>query len=134
MQGETVKMAYGVISNAQKVIEKLMKAPLPADVAYWLKRNLVSIAKGCKEIEQKRNDLIVKYGEKQENGTYKLTNFSPEFVEEYNKLMPMEFEATINQIEVSKLASVKLTMEEITLIDFLVCEERKIVLATSTIQ
>lgn len=88
-----MKLTYGTINNAFPALCKLAKLDLRAAEAVRLARLLGKIETELKPLEEARRKLITKYGEKTEDGGYKI---KPENLETFSKENKELFDAEID--------------------------------------
>lgn len=170
MIGTSKKIKYGSVQSMNMIAGKMMRVALPVKAAYWLKRNIESIANACKNLDNERAELIKKYGMKEsdylkklisempeekdeqtqksleayqkrikeieKNGGsdegYHIPNDNEEFKKLWEELLNRELEATINPINMKLLEDVKLTVAEVSILDFMLEEESVIVKPNTT--
>jgi alpha-galactosidase/6-phospho-beta-glucosidase family protein len=171
MVGEMRKIKYGSVQSMNMIAGKMMRVALPVQAAYWLKRNIESIAQACKDLDGERAELIKKYGtkeseylkkliaempeEKNEQGNkdlesyekrikelesnkgadegYRIPNDSEEFINLWEALLNREIEVMINPINLKLLGDVKLTVSEVSVLDFMFVEDSMIVKPTNLV-
>lgn len=72
------------------MVNELVALKVPASAGIKIKRLAQDIVKDANLIQKELNDLIIKYGEKQEDGTYRLEADSPnrpQYDQERNEMM-----------------------------------------------
>ena len=160
MVGETIKIPYAKIEGMRMAVQKLFRFTLPMEAAYWVRRNVESVAKASLPLDDERQAIILKYGEKNSVYLQRMIDALPplrndaeekmfqeytdqleeikatgmedyhldpenmEFRKEYDDLMKKEVEAVVNKIELKHFASVKLTVTEVGVLDFMICEDK----------
>lgn len=96
-----MKLTYGTINNAFPALCKLAKLDLRAAEAVRLARLLGKIETELNPLEEARRKLIIKYGEKTEDGGYKI---KPENLETFSKenkeLFDIEIDIDADRIEI----------------------------------
>lgn len=130
--GEMVTIKYGRIEKIRDTLVKLFNQRIPADVQYWLGRNVTSIAKATKHLEEERISILTQYGIKQPNqeDMYYIDPNNTHLKE----LLDKDVDVTIHKIEIGKLSGANLTQVEIRAIDFMLCEEKLIKVTSQLIQ
>uniref|UniRef100_A0A6M3IG16 Uncharacterized protein n=1 Tax=viral metagenome TaxID=1070528 RepID=A0A6M3IG16_9ZZZZ len=100
-----MKLTNGEIFEAKMALDKLIEKELPVLTSYKLAQIGLKINEQAGIIENVRNGLIRKYGEKDKDNPQGLRvkegteNFT-KFVEEFNELMMQEVEVVIEKIEI----------------------------------
>ena len=169
--GEIRKIKYGSVQSLNMIAGKMMRVALPVKAAYWLKRNIESIAHSCKDLDNQRTEMIKAYGIKESEYLKKLISEMPEEKDEqtqksleayqkrikeielnggadegyripsddeefkklWEELLNKELEVNINPINLKLLGDVKLTVSEVSVLDFMLEEDSMIVKPSSTI-
>lgn len=103
-------------------LKKMANARLTGKPAYLAYRNLSKVAKIADDFEKARNELILKYGEKDGEQTVvrKGSENYPKFVEEITEILTQPEEVDLYQIsedELEKFADADLTMSDFAVID-----------------
>jgi len=103
-------------------LKKMANAGLTGKPAYLAYRNLSNVAKIADDFEKARNELILKYGEKDGEQTVvrKGSENYPKFVEEITEILIQTEEVDLYQISedaLEKFADADLTMSDFAVID-----------------
>ena len=131
MVGELITVKYGQIEAIRNVVMKLFKQSIPVDVQYWIRRNVESLAKATRPLEEERVAILKQYGIRHlDTDVY---HIDPEN-KPLKELMGKDVEVTINKIEVSKMSKANLTQAELHVIKFMLCEEQLIKVASQIMQ
>lgn len=131
MIGDKVVIKYGRVERIRDTVMKIFGQRVPADVQYWIGRNVENIARAVKPYEEERISIIKQFGIQQiDSGEYLMDLENKQL----KALMNKEVEVTIYKIEIEKLSNVNLTQAEIRAIDFMLCEEKLIKVASQIIQ
>lgn len=120
------------IVESRDSLRKLNTAELPFKTALSLARDIKNIDEVLQIYENKRKELINKYGEKDENGkliikddNVKLTDQAA-FANEFNTLAMEDVDIEIKKISINELENVTiLTPSDINNISFLLKEEKE---------
>ena len=131
MVGELITIKYGQIEAIRHVVTKLFNQSLPVDVQYWIRRNVESLAKATRPLEEERVSILKQYGIRHlDTDVY---HIDPENTH-LKELMGKDVEVVINRIEVNKMSKANLTQAELTVIKFMLCEEQLIKVSSQIIQ
>lgn len=105
-----MKLKISQIVTMQQPIQKLMQENMPIKAAYRLSRIANIIDQEMQTIEQKRAELVKKYGEDNGEGNYKV---KPEnltiFYNEYQNLLDEEVDLNISPIQIEMLENTKMS-------------------------
>lgn len=115
-----MKLTNGTIFNAQIALNKLSNADLPIKTAYAVKKNVDALKKQIAFINERRNELIRKYG-KEDIIDKEDKEAVAKFVNDFNEILEIEEEIEINTIDVEKLADVKLSASDLDMLSFMLC-------------
>lgn len=135
MNGENVKISLKQIMIAIPIIKKMISVYLPVQASYWIKRNTDNMVGKLKKLEEDRNNLIRKYGLKDEaTGNIVVDKTNELYWADYNLLLEEIVEVTINKVPVSDLKKTELSMQDIAAIEFMLRDsDDKIVVANNLI-
>jgi hypothetical protein len=135
MNGEIVKISLKQIMIAIPIIKKMISVYLPVQTSYWIKRNTDSLIRSLRGLEENRNNLIRKYGLKNESGDITVSKENELYWKEYEILLDEIIEVVINKISIQDLKKTELPMQDIAAIEFMLKDEyeSKIVKANSLI-
>lgn len=112
----------GVIFLSANILNKIVSFDFPVKTAYKIKKNCEALNKQLEFINKQRNELINKYGEdgkidsKNEEAISKFTN-------DFNEILNIEEDININKIDISELEGIKLSISDLTNIDFMINTE-----------
>lgn len=111
-----VKINLKDILNAKPTIEKLLGEPLPAIMAYELRKFFKIIEEEFDNFNKIKNDKIIEYGEKKEDGTYFIDKDNKnyqKFIDEINELLDKEIEINSPKLNIENLKDTKLSVFDI---------------------
>ncbi|WP_373143858.1 hypothetical protein [[Clostridium] innocuum] len=110
------------IVDAQSALGKMLNTALPAKQSYHIKKTLESVKKQAVFLEERRTDLIKKYGV-EKNGNYSIPDDDltarKKYFDEYKELLELEEEIDVRQITLDELDRVELTANELESIEFM---------------
>ena len=115
-----MKITNGTIYAAQSALDKLSNADLPIKTAYEVKKNVDAIKKQIAFINDRRNELIRKYGKEDKIDTEDKEAVA-KFVNDFNEVLGIEEEIEINTIDVEQLEGVKLSASDLDALAFMLC-------------
>ena len=98
-----MEIKLGVIVDAKASLEKIAKEEFPASIAYRIGKNVRAVNVELVSFEEARAKLVEKYGEKLEDGGWKVKPaYISDFVAEIRDLLATEVEVEIYQIDLAK--------------------------------
>ena len=111
---------FNHLLNLQKVSSKVT-----GKLGYAVSRNIRKIQQEVIEFEKIRNELVVKFGEKQENGDFVISKDSDGYTEFVNTIQ--EYGTISHNVEIftvlpDEVCESNLTAEEMLLLDFMINE------------
>lgn len=110
------------IVDAQSALGKMLNTALPVKQSYHIKKTLESVKKQAVFLEERRTDLIKKYGV-EKNGNYSIPDDDltarKKYFDEYKELLELEEEIDVRQITLDELDRVELTANELESIEFM---------------
>jgi repressor of nif and glnA expression len=122
-----MKVSYREINHRALIttLQKLNNHPLEIKTAYAIKKITDAIIKEIKTFRELYEKLGFKYASKDENGLPQFKDGMPvvdpaqmgEFEKEMNEFLAIECEIQQSKIDVSKLASVKMTGVELAVLE-----------------
>lgn len=115
-----MKITNGTIYESQGALNKLSNADLPIKTAYAVKKNVDAIKKQIAFINDRRNELIRKYGKDDKIDTEDKEAVA-KFVNDFNEVLGIEEEIEINTIDVEQLEDVKLSASDLDVLAFMLC-------------
>lgn len=83
-----LQLKAGEVYNAMEALKEAVQVKFPFKGSYAIKRLVQSLEDAYKKVEQKRNDLIVQYGEEKQDGNVavKLENIAA-FSKDFNQYL-----------------------------------------------
>lgn len=100
---------------SQDNLNKLLETNVKASTAYKLSRIATKVSEELKICEETRRNLVMEYGEEDENGTTKVTEENREtFNNEINDLFQNEIELPFEKISIDDLVSSRGVEADIT--------------------
>lgn len=119
-----MKLKNSQIINAVDALNKLSEANLPIRQAYNLSKTLTSIKRMAKAIYAERDKLIIKYGEKQEDGSHSIAANNAEgkakFIEDYSVVLDIEEEVDVRKLSLDDLDGVMISANDLENIEFMI--------------
>lgn len=118
INGATPKTKEDGTKIEESVLVQLQDINFPVKVSYKIKRLIDKLAPILKTYDEKRNDLIKELGEKQEDGSTKITDIEKIklFYEKLNELLSTEEEVEFDKIKVEELGDIAVSSK--LLLDF----------------
>ena len=115
---------YNIASNIAKYLQDLNEY-IPAKTNFFLQKNINTITKAAKEIEEARLKIAEHYGElNKENNEYNIPVENKEkALIELEDLFNIEQEINIKTISITDLEGVKLTPMQMQTIMFMISED-----------
>ena len=135
MNGELVRISLKQIMIAIPVIKKMISVYLPIQTSYWIKRNVDNMVRALKGLDENRNNLIRKYGLKDESGNITVSKTNELYWADYNLLLEEIVDVMINKVLVSDLKKTELSKNDQAAIEFMLkdSDESKIGVANNLI-
>lgn len=100
-----MKVKLSVIKSAESTIEKIYHSDMPVGVAYAVSRSVDVIDAELKRIETFRQNLVTKYGERNDSGVISVSTDNIEkFKADYQALMESEVVLNIDEIFIDDFA------------------------------
>ena len=118
-----MKITLKEIWNSQQSIGKLISQDLDLKASYWINKQAKKITAKIEEINDQRNKLVEKYGEKQPNGNFNVKQDSKNWKklsDEFDKLLEIEDELDIQTIKFDYLKDAKLAPVDFMNLDYLI--------------
>ena len=97
-----MKLTNGDIFTAREPLQGLLGEKFPVRTAYGLAKLSSKLNEQLRVIEEVRNGLIKKYGERDDKGNFSVKQDSEnwvKFVEEFNELMAQEVELVLEKVK-----------------------------------
>jgi nuclear transport factor 2 (NTF2) superfamily protein len=124
MNGELVRISLKQIMIAIPVIKKMISVYLPIQTSYWIKRNVDNMVRALKGLDENRNNLIRKYGLKDESGNITVSKANELYYwADYNLLLEEIVDVIINKVPVSDLKKTELSKNDQAAIAFMLKDE-----------
>ena len=120
-----MKVTLKEIWTSQRALGKLSKiSPLPIKTSYWVAKRTKIISKEVESIEEKRLELVKKYGEEvsgSKQGDLTVPDDKMEiFVKEFNDLLNVEVELNMEKFNLEEFAgNINISGEDMILLSFL---------------
>lgn len=113
---------YFINQQLNKVFEQSQQY-LPAKVNFYIQKNKKKIAELAYEIEEARTQIILHYGEKQEDGKYFVAKEQiPQAQEELNNILNIEQEIDIMPISIDDIENLHFTLPQMEVLMFMIEE------------
>ncbi len=108
------------VLNSQEALKRLADTKLPVKTAYRVSKLVKALEKELKDFEDFRNSLIMKYGESQGGGQYKISEIDiAKFNDEINEVMETEVHLEFNSLKVNDLAEIDISATDMIVLDYL---------------
>jgi hypothetical protein len=114
-----MKLSLRQIWNSQQALQKLVSQDLDLKASYWIGKQVKKLNCEFEAINEQRNKLVIKYGEKQKDGNYKVKD-NYKFQKEFNKFLETEMEVELELIRFDYLKDAKLSPADFISLDFLI--------------
>ena len=112
---------------------------LPIKMSFVLSRNLKKIDEVVKDVQNSMNDLLQKYGERDENGeivvgangSVRIDNFK-DYMDEYDQIMDVDVDIILDKVSMSEVEKCEndgydnLTVDEVSALEFMIMEDPNI--------
>lgn len=99
-----IKVTLGEVWESRNSIDYLLSLKMPIKEAYRLAKNLKEVAAEVEHIEERRIELVRKYGEAQDDGRVAVTRENlNDFNLEVSELMAVEIEFDFEPLELETL-------------------------------
>lgn len=117
---ETITVTLAELLNSQQALQALAGQPLPARLAFKLSKVLKAVTKELDQCNETRIQLCDRFGQKQEDGTYKFSKKNEEAVNaEYQELVKTEVVLHVERIDLENLPGLVITAAHIVLLSWL---------------
>jgi len=121
-----VKITNRRLLDADGAFSKLLGTPLDFKLAYRIRKIAKKIMAEFKSIEEFRQELFKKYGDKQENGSLKVPEAKAEaFKKEFDAILDIETEVALEKIPFECVEGLKISAYELSLIDEFIEEPKQ---------
>ena len=108
------------VYNSVPVMNKIIETPMNASLAFQLTRLLKTLNDEMKTIEEQRIKLVEKYGSKTEEDAVVVSDENKEkFLSEFTELLNTDVDLTWEQLSISKMEGLQLSVNEMSRIQFL---------------
>lgn len=110
--------------EAESALHKLMNTPLPAAVAFRLKRVVRVVQPELQAYEEQRLKLVHEFGEKGEDGRTIVTPANmPAFTEQIEALFNVDIEVNFKPLPIADLGDTAVTAADLLALDWLFVDE-----------
>ena len=102
------------VVNAQPALEKIASVDLPLKLLYSLKKFMEKLEREMKFFNEERDKLILKYGEQEDDGMFRIPNERVEdFQREANELADIDIEWDVQPIILPLMDGLELSYKEL---------------------
>jgi hypothetical protein len=120
-----MKIKNRKILEADSAFSKLLGTPLDFKLAYRIRRIAGKIMAEFKHIEESRQELFKKYGDKQANGSLKIPDDKAEaFKKDFDAILDIETDLDVVKIPYECVEGVKISAYELSLIEEFIGEPK----------
>ena len=98
-----MQVSVAAVLQAVKVIEDLLNVPLPPKAAYRLARLAEALSREAVVIEQRRVEIIKKYGVEAEGGWSVPAEQMPSFVDDWKPILDEVIDVAVEPLPLSVL-------------------------------
>ena len=115
-----MKLANSTVYNSIDSLTKLSNCDMPIKIAYKIKKNLDVLRNQANFINERRNELINKYGK---DGKIEQTDTEAikKFVNDFNELLAIEEDLEVTPIDVEGLEGIMLSINDLDNLAFMLC-------------
>lgn len=119
-----MKLSMKTLNQIKGSLARLLTAQnIPVRVSYRAAKFAKAVDRKIRDLEEMRIGLVKKYGEKDADGNYQVTDeHDAEFQKVFEEMLSEEFEVPDVKIKVDDLANAGLTMLDIANLDFILSE------------
>lgn len=113
-----MRLKLGTIQAAQPGLIDIMKAQMPIKLSYAVSRNIKKLEPWLRDVENKRLDLVKKYGAKDEKtGIFAVTKENEDaFNKEYDEMADQEVDVDMWKLSLAKLSEVGVRLTPLQLV------------------
>lgn len=122
-----MKIKLSELWNSQNVLKQLnMMNGIPIKTSYWIAKNTKKISKELGTVEEKRKELVSKFGKENENKELSVPQENLEaFHKEFQELLDVEIDVDIKPIYIGEFTlETKLSGQDMIAIDYLFTDEQ----------
>ncbi|OUQ31124.1 hypothetical protein [Massilimicrobiota sp. An134] len=116
-----MKLKNGTILHSVDALNKLASSDLPIKVVYNLKKNIEILNDKLKFINERRNELIRKYGH-DDRITQDDQEAMQSFINDFNEILEIEEEVDIKTFTLEELDGSKISATDLSTIIFMIKE------------
>lgn len=115
-----MKLANSTVYNSINSLAKLSNCDMPIKIAYKIKKNFDVLKKQADFINERRNELINKYGK---DGKIEQTDTKAveKFVNDFNEMLAIEEDLEVTPIDVDSLEGIMLSVNDLDNLAFMLC-------------
>lgn len=121
-----MKIKIADILNKEKSLAEVLTKEVPVKAGYRLGRNLNKINSELRDYNNKRNELIKKYGEKNKKGDIEVKQGGEQwdnFSKDLGQLLDEEIEVDLMKVNLEMLGDIKIKSTDMAhLVDFIIEE------------
>ncbi len=113
-----MKLANSTVYNSINSLAKLSNCDMPIKIAYKIKKNFDVLKKQADFINERRNELINKYGK---NGKIEQTDTEAveKFVNDFNELLAIEEDLKVLPVSMASLGDIMLSVNDLDNLSFM---------------
>lgn len=116
-------MNFAKLLNSRESLEKLIVQDLPTTVAYKLYKFIKELNKELETFDEFKVKLLDKYGEKQTDNSYLVNGENKQLFEsDLQTLLDSDVKAEYPTFTLEELKDAKLSVKDLTLLDYLIGE------------
>ena len=113
-----MKLKNSTIYASMNALNKLGEKDLPIKLAYKIKKNIENINGQLKFINDRRNELIKKYGKDDKIDSSDIEAIQA-FMKDFNEVLEIEEDVDVNVIDVDELDGIKLSAADLDALSFM---------------
>ncbi len=116
-----IQVKLGKIAETEKNLQSIPEMELPAQIAFRLARLAGQCLTELKQYHQTFNELLIRYGQDQGNGQFKITlEKMDEFNQEYEALRDVTIELSGDPISIKDFGDTTLKVGDLMALDYLI--------------
>lgn len=118
---ETITVTLAELLNSQQALQSLAQQPLPARLAFKLSKVLKAVTKELDQCNETRIQLCDRFGQKQEDGTYKFSKKNEDAINgEYQELIKTEVTLHVERIDLENLPGLTISAANVVVLSWLI--------------
>lgn len=118
---EMISVTLAELLNSQQALQSLAQQPLPARLAFKLSKVLKAVTKELDACNDTRIQLCDRFGQKQEDGTYKFSKKNEDAVNvEYQELIRTEVTLHVERIDLENLPGLTISAANVVMLSWLI--------------